>query len=35
MIHGPAILCYILDYLMYEHHPWGLCVSMTGRLTSK
>ena len=20
------------DYLMYEHHPWGLWVSMTGRL---
>ena len=26
---------YLEDYLMYEHHPWGLCVSMTGRLTSK
>ena len=26
---------YLEDYLMYEHHPWGLWVSMTRRLTSK
>ena len=28
-------MLYLEDYLMYEHHPWGLWVSMTGRLTSK
>ena len=25
-------MLYLEDYLMYEHHPWGLWVSMTGRL---
>ena len=28
-------MLYLEDYLMYEHHAWGLWVSMTGRLTSK
>ena len=28
-------MLYLEDYLMCEHHPWGLWVSMTGRLTSK
>ena len=26
---------YLEDYLICEHHPWGLGVSMTGSLTSK
>ena len=33
--YGRSVILYLEDYLMYEHHPWGLWVSMTRRLTSK
>ena len=31
IFHGPVILC-LEDYLMCEHHPWGLWVSLTGHI---
>ena len=29
------IFLYLEEYLMYEHHTYGLCASMTRGLTSK
>ena len=35
IFHGPVILSYLQDYLMYIHHTLGVWISMTWRLTSK